>query len=73
MEVDVFIRRWGASTLNEAAAAKPHFLDLCAVLGVPPPTDDPDGSTYAFEKAVAKANGRKGWADVRAIAYGYRG
>ncbi len=64
MEVEAFIRRWEASTRNEAAAAKPHFLDLCAVLDVPTPTDDPDGSTYAFEKKVAKANGRKGWADV---------
>lgn len=64
MDANIFIRRWGASTRNEAANAKPHFLDLCELLEVPPPTDDPDGSIYAFEKAVAKANGRKGWADV---------
>ncbi len=64
MDADIFIKRWGASTRNEAASAKPHFLDLCDLLDVPPPTEDPDGSVYAFEKAVAKANGRKGWADV---------
>ncbi len=64
MNIDTFIRRWSASTRNEAANAKPHFLDLCELLDVPPPTEDPDGSVYAFEKAVAKANGRKGWADV---------
>ena len=41
-----------------------HFIDLCDFLEVPRPTDDPTGSVYAFEKQVAKANGRKGWADV---------
>ena len=64
MNVDTFIKRWAASSRNETAASKPHFLDLCELLDVPTPTDDPDGSTYAFEKAVAKANGRNGWADV---------
>ncbi len=63
MQVDTFIRRWEASTRNEAAA-KPHFLDLCDLLEVPRPTDDPTGSAYAFEKEVAQSNGRKGWADV---------
>lgn len=64
MHADTFIKRWGESSRNEAAAAKPHFIDLCDFLDVPRPTDDPDGSVYAFEKQVAKANGRKGWADV---------
>ncbi len=31
---------------------------------MPPPTSDPTGATYAFEKEVAKADGRKGYADV---------
>ena len=64
MDADTFIRRWSGSTRNETAASKPHFIDLCQLLEVPLPTDDPNGSIYAFEKAVAKANGRKGWADV---------
>jgi hypothetical protein len=64
MQAETFIKRWGASTRNESAASKPHFLELCSLLEVPPPTDDPTGSIYAFEKAIAKANGRKGWADV---------
>ena len=64
MDADTFIRRWSASSRNETAGSKPHFLDLCSLLDLPPPTEDPDGSIYAFEKAVAKANGRKGWADV---------
>jgi hypothetical protein len=64
MDADTIIKRWGSSTRNETAASKPHFIDLCDLLDVPLPTEDPDGSVYAFEKAVAKANGRKGWADV---------
>ncbi len=64
MDADTFIERWDASTRNETAGSKPHFLDLCALLDVPLPTDDPTGAVYAFEKQVAKANGRKGWADV---------
>lgn len=64
MDADTFIKRWDASTRNETAGSKPHFLDLCALLDVPLPTDDPTGAIYAFEKQVAKANGRKGWADV---------
>jgi type II restriction/modification system DNA methylase subunit YeeA len=64
MDADTFIKRWDASTRNETAGSKPHFLDLCALLDVPLPTDDPTGAVYAFEKQAAKANGRKGWADV---------
>ena len=64
MQVEAFIRRWSASRRNETAGSKPHFLDLCSLLDLPPPKEDRDGSIYAFEKAVAKANGRKGWADV---------
>ncbi len=64
MDAETFIKRWGASIRNETAGSKPHFLDLCALLDVPLPTDDPTGAIYAFEKQVAKANGRKGWADV---------
>lgn len=63
MQADEFIRRWGANQRTEAAA-KAHFLDLCALLDVPPPTDDATGEDYAFEKEVAKADGRKGFADV---------
>src|SRR5689334_7200607 len=59
-----FISTWQANTRNEAAASKAHFLDLCALLDVPPPHSDPTGSTYAFEKGVKKASGGGGWADV---------
>jgi hypothetical protein len=49
MQVDTFIRRWEASTRNQAAAAKPHFLDLCALLGFPTPTDS---DYYASHQAI---------------------
>jgi hypothetical protein len=38
----------GADMRNEAAALKPHFLDLRALLDVPVPANDPTGATYAF-------------------------
>jgi hypothetical protein len=49
MTPDLFIRTWQANTRNEAAGSKPHFLDLCTLLDVPPPHSDPTGTTYAFE------------------------
>ena len=64
MTPDRFIGRWAEATLNEAAGAKPHFLDLCELLGVPKPHEDTQGTTYAFEKMAAEANGRHGFADV---------
>ncbi|MFZ6762164.1 type IIL restriction-modification enzyme MmeI [Pseudoroseomonas sp. WGS1072] len=64
MTPDAFIAKWQANTRNEAAASKEHFLDLCALLGVPTPNSDATGTTYAFEKGVKKAAGGGGWADV---------
>ena len=64
MTPESFIATWQANTRNEAAASKSHFLDLCALLEVPPPHSDPTGTTYAFEKGVIKASGTGGWADV---------
>ena len=64
MTPETFITTWQANTRNEQAASKAHFLDLCAMLGVPTPQSDPTGATYAFEKGVKKAAGTGGWADV---------
>ncbi|UFN49402.1 class I SAM-dependent DNA methyltransferase [Roseomonas sp. OT10] len=64
MTPDAFVEKWDRNTRPEAAAAKEHFLDLCALLNTPRPNDDPSGSTYAFEKGVTKAGGGNGWADV---------
>jgi type II restriction/modification system DNA methylase subunit YeeA len=60
-----FIERWKASELSERAAAQPHFIDLCDVLGQPhPAAADPTGDTFTFEKHVSKLRGGKGYADV---------
>ena len=60
-----FVERWKASTLTERAAAQSHFIDLCEVLGHPhPAAADHTGESFAFEKAVAKTRGGRGFADV---------
>ena len=56
--------QWQSNARNEAAASKAHFLDLCALLEVPPPHIDATGATYAFEKGVRKVAGGGGSADV---------
>jgi hypothetical protein len=64
MTPDQFISKWSENTRSEAAASKEHFLDLCALLGVPTPNSDATGASYAFEKGTKKAGGGGGWADV---------
>ncbi len=64
MTPDSFIRKWKANARAERAASQEHFIDLCRLLGEPTPNEDPDGSTYAFEKGAIKATGGDGWADV---------
>lgn len=62
-----FVRKWGPGTkadrLNERAGAQSHFNDLCAVLGVPSPTDDGDAG-YCFEQGFQGVGGRQLYADV---------
>ena len=65
MTPEEFRAKWAAAELKESAAAKEHFLDLCAMLDVDPPAKaDPKGEKFTFEKAVEKAGGGKGFADV---------
>jgi hypothetical protein len=67
MPLDIlpFVRKWNASQLTERSAAQQHFRDLCEALGVPHPTqEDDDGSSYTYEKHVAKTGGGQGFADV---------
>src|SRR5687768_4675039 len=65
MHVAAFVAKWRQSTLKERSAAQSHFNDLCAVLGVPSPTEaDPAGTFYAFERGAKKSEGGDGWADV---------
>lgn len=63
MSPEEFIAKWRNSPLSERAAAQPHFIDLCAMLGVPAPTpaSAPD---YTFEKPTRKIADRQGFADV---------
>ncbi|MES2226950.1 MAG: DNA methyltransferase [Pseudomonadota bacterium] len=64
-----FIAKWGpggaAFGLNEEQGAQQHFIELCAVLGVPAPAG---GADYVFEKGAlvhaGHAGQRRGYADV---------
>ncbi len=65
MTPDDFIRKWDGVKLKEKQASQEHFLDLCALVGVPSPAqDDPEGKWFCFEKGASKAGGGDGWADV---------
>ncbi|MBV9862858.1 MAG: class I SAM-dependent DNA methyltransferase, partial [Alphaproteobacteria bacterium] len=62
MSPEDFIARWRGNTGTERATAQQHFLELCALLGLPtPPPGDPD---YAFEKHTRKIGDTPGYADV---------
>lgn len=77
MTPEAFIKKWKASTLTERAASQSHFIDLCALLDEPTPTDvDPTGEQYAFERGATKTTGGEGWADVwkrGCFAWEYKG
>ncbi len=58
-----FIQKWQGSTLNERQSYQAHFADLCALVGVEPPSPA-TADNYCFERGVAKTGSRHGWADV---------
>ena len=65
MTITEFIAKWRRVDLTERSASQQHFLDLCALVGQPPPAAaDPTGTEFCFEKGAAKAGGGEGWADV---------
>jgi hypothetical protein len=65
MTPERFIEKWHGTTRTERSAAQEHFLDLCALLGVPKPADvDRHGTEYTFEKSTRKIGGTAGFADV---------
>ena len=65
LSASAFAAKWTGCMRQERAAAQEHFIDLCRMLGEPTPNEaDPTGTTYAFEKAVTKAAGGDGFADV---------
>ncbi len=63
--LDDFLRKWGAGGLghglNERQGAQQHFVELCAVLGVPAPVG---GEDYVFEKGTLALGQQRGFADV---------
>ncbi|QRG10170.1 class I SAM-dependent DNA methyltransferase (plasmid) [Xanthobacter dioxanivorans] len=60
-----FVKKWKSAALNERQSAQEHFIDLCALVGHPTPTeDDPTGEFFAFEKGASKVGGGRGFADV---------
>ncbi|MBK6388475.1 MAG: class I SAM-dependent DNA methyltransferase [Rhodoferax sp.] len=65
MTPQTFIAKWGpggpAFDLNERQGAQPHFMDLCALLGVPTPGSEGD---YIFEQDTLVLGEARGYADV---------
>jgi len=64
MTPEQFVAKWANTTLSEKASAHEHFIDLCNLIGHPPPASDPPGQDYTFEKpvhpAAAASRGSKG-------------
>jgi hypothetical protein len=77
MSPEEFIDKWRGTTRTERSAAQEHFLDLCALLGVPKPADvDRHGTEYTFEKSTRKIGDTVGFADVwkrHCFAWEYKG
>src|SRR5437868_9492592 len=77
MSPEEFRDKWHGTTRTERSAAQEHFLDLCALLGVPKPGEvDRHGTDYTFEKSTRKIGGTAGFADVwkrHCFAWEYKG
>lgn len=76
-DIAAFIAFWRDSTLKERSGAQGHFIALCRLLEIKPPTEaDPHGEWFAFEKGARKTSGGDGWADVwrrHSFAWEYKG
>ena len=65
MSAQEFVSKWRGVTGTERATSQSHFIDVCALVGHPAPTEqDPQGRSFAFEAGVAKSGGGQGFADV---------
>lgn len=65
MNISQFVSKWRKSKLTERSGLQEHFIDLCHVFDHQTPAEaDSVGGTFTFEREVAKANGRRGRADV---------
>ncbi|MDP2962348.1 MAG: hypothetical protein Q8N54_06270, partial [Sulfurimicrobium sp.] len=58
-----FIRNWQDNPLKERASYQLHFIDLCALIGVPHPSPS-SHETYCFERGATRTGAGQGWADV---------
>ncbi len=55
MNLAAFQATWTGVTLTERSASQSHFLDLCALFGVPAPVAaDPTGVWFTFEKGATR-------------------
>lgn len=52
MTPQAFAAKWQSSQATERTASQEHFLNLCDMLGVATPNDDPTGQWFAFEKGA---------------------
>ena len=72
-----FQKKWLANTLKERSASQPHFLDVCALVNHPTPSDlDGKGEFFTFERGATKLRGGQGCADVwyrNRFAWEYKG
>ena len=60
-----FATKWTQAQLGERSGSQQHFLDVCQMIGVPPPAEaDPKGEWFTFERGLDKLTGAKGFADV---------
>ena len=57
------IEKWKDNPLKERASYQLHFIDLCALLGVPHPSPA-SHETYCFERGAARTGAGNGWADI---------
>ncbi|MCR4297830.1 MAG: hypothetical protein NUV75_03600 [Gallionella sp.] len=58
-----FIEKWRDNPLKERASYQLHFIDLCALIGVPHPSPS-SHETYCFERGATRTGAGQGWADV---------
>ncbi|MBU1426898.1 MAG: N-6 DNA methylase [Gammaproteobacteria bacterium] len=58
-----FVDKWKDNPLKERASYQLHFIDLCALVGVPHPSPA-SHETYCFERGAARTGAGSGWADV---------
>jgi hypothetical protein len=64
MSPEQYIAKWRGAARTERSAAQEHFLDVCALLGVPKPGDvDRHGTEFIFEKSTR--NTQPGFASAR--------